>query len=71
MLADEATSALDPEAERTLYERLRALTEQAGGALLSIAHRASVAQFHRRRWQLVAQGDAAPARYRIESSPVS
>ena len=71
VLADEATSALDPEAERTLYARLRELTERAGGALLSIAHRDSVAQFHQRRWQLVAQGDAAPARYRIESSAVS
>ncbi len=71
VLADEATSALDPEAERTLYTRLRELTEHAGGALLSIAHRASVAQFHQRRWQLVAQGDAAPARYRIESSAIS
>lgn len=45
VLADEATAALDTEAEKTLYERLKALTERGGGALLSIAHRPSVAPF--------------------------
>ena len=66
VLADEATSALDVPAEQQLYARLRALTEQAGGALVSIAHRPSVAAFHGRRWQFVPQADAAQARYRIE-----
>ena len=71
VLADEATAALDTEAEKTLYERLMALTERGGGALLSIAHRPSVAPFHQRRWQLVAQPDGGPARYRIETSPIA
>ena len=70
VLADEATAALDAEAEKTLYERLKALTERGGGALLSIAHRPSVAPFHKRRWQLVAQPEGGPARYRIEVSPI-
>lgn len=64
VLADEATSALDVPAEETLYARLKAMTEQAGGALLSIAHRPSVAAFHQRRWQLVPQ--AGEARYRVQ-----
>ena len=58
------------EAEKTLYERLKALTERGGGALLSIAHRPSVAPFHKRRWQLVAQPEGAPARYRVETAPI-
>ncbi|MBS0301144.1 MAG: ABC transporter ATP-binding protein/permease, partial [Proteobacteria bacterium] len=70
VLADEATAALDTEAEKTLYERLKALTERGGGALLSIAHRPSVAPFHKRRWQLVAQPEGAPARYRVETAPI-
>ncbi len=65
VLADEATSALDVEAESTLYQRLRELTRDAGGALLSIAHRPTVAAFHRRRWQLVPLQNS-PARYRIQ-----
>ena len=64
VLADEATSAPDVPAEETLYARLKAMTEQAGGALLSIAHRPSVAAFHQRRWQLVPQ--AGEARYRVQ-----
>ena len=71
VLADEATSALDVEAEKTLYERLRALTERAGGALLSIAHRPSVAGFHQRRWQLVPQDDGSAARYRVEQAAIA
>ena len=63
-------AALDTEAEKTLYERLKALTERGGGALLSIAHRPSVAPFHKRRWQLVAQPEGAPARYRVETAPI-
>ena len=66
VLADEATSALDVPAEQQLYARLRALTEQAGGALVSIAHRPSVAAFHGRRWQFVPQAEPSAARYRIE-----
>ena len=67
VLADEATSALDTEAEQILYAKLRSLTEQAGGALLSVAHRPSVTAFHTRVWKLVATGappDGA-ARYQV------
>lgn len=78
VVADEATSALDVPAEQTLYQRLRQMTEQAGGALLSIAHRPSVAAFHTRRWTLTPQedpeddpGDGAPtALYRVQASPI-
>lgn len=69
VLADEATSALDVPAEEALYTRLKSMTERAGGALLSIAHRPSVAGFHQRRWRLVPQeGDA---RYRIQDEPLT
>jgi len=67
VLADEATSALDVPAEQTLYEKLRALTEQRGGALLSIAHRPSVAAFHERSWRFVPQAAGSAARFGLES----
>ena len=50
--ADEATSALDEAAEKTLYERLRTMAAAENGALVSIAHRPSVAGFHDRVWQV-------------------
>ncbi len=71
VLADEATAALDLQAEHTLYERLQAQTQKAGGALLSIAHRPSVVAFHTRRWQLTAQPDGSSARYRVENSALA
>jgi vitamin B12/bleomycin/antimicrobial peptide transport system ATP-binding/permease protein len=52
VFADEATSALDVAAEETLYGRLKALTREGGGALVSIAHRPAVAAFHDTRWAL-------------------
>ncbi len=66
LFADEATSALDAEAEHTLYKRLQALIQSAGGAIVSIAHRASVGAFHSQRWTLVPQPEGASARYRLE-----
>ena len=72
VLADEATSALDVAAEQLLYTRLRAMTEQAGGALISVAHRPTVAGFHQRVWRLVPNGSAAgAARYRVESEALT
>ncbi len=65
LFADEATSALDPEAENTLYRRLAATVQSAGGAMVSIAHRAAVGEHHRERWVLVPQPDGAPARYTL------
>lgn len=52
VLADEATSALDEQAEHTLYERLVAMVKRKGGALVSIAHRPALDEFHARRWRL-------------------
>ena len=76
VLADEATSALDVAAEQLLYQRLQAMTEQAGGALVSVAHRPTVTGFHQRVWRLVPEnapaGDAAGAsRYRVESEALA
>jgi putative ATP-binding cassette transporter len=69
VFADEATSALDPQAEQVLYERLRCLTRQAGGALVSIAHRPAVAAFHQSRWELLAQPAGSSAAYRLVQQP--
>jgi vitamin B12/bleomycin/antimicrobial peptide transport system ATP-binding/permease protein len=52
IFADEATSALDVEAENTLYKRLLAGVLIAKGAIVSIAHRPSVAAFHNKTWTL-------------------
>ncbi|WP_341911820.1 ABC transporter ATP-binding protein/permease [Polaromonas sp. YR568] len=65
LFADEATSALDEDAEKTLYERLLAQTRQAGGAIVSIAHRPTVAAFHGKRWELEKLPDGAAALYRL------
>ena len=72
LFADEATSALDAEAEGILYRRLVASVKEAGGAMVSIAHRASVGDFHAQRWTLVPQAEGAGntgnagARYRLD-----
>lgn len=57
LFLDEASSALDEDAERTLYQKLRALVAQEDGAVVSIAHRPTVAAFHERQWRL--EGDPA------------
>lgn len=57
LFLDEASSALDEDAERTLYPKLRALVAQENGALVSIAHRPTVAAFHEQQWRL--EGDPA------------
>ncbi len=60
VLADEATSALDEPAELTLYQRLAALVQRRGGALISIGHRPALDAFHHRKWQLQERsGDGA------------
>lgn len=71
IFADEATSALDVEAENTLYKRLLAGVNIAKGAIISIAHRPSVAAFHNKIWQLerLAPNAAdAPAAYTVSES---
>lgn len=67
LFADEATSALDAEAEKTLYQRLAATVQSAGGAMVSIAHRAAVGNHHRQRWTLVPSANGAPTRYRLDT----
>ena len=68
VFADEATSALDEQAEKTLYQRLLAMVDRAGGGLVSIAHKPSVAAFHTRRWELVAQTEGAAARFKLQAT---
>ena len=68
IFADEATSALDTAAENTLYARLLANVKAAGGGLVSIAHRPSVAAFHTRQWALEKQVDGAAAAYVVVQS---
>ncbi len=68
LFADEATSALDESAEKTLYERLLAQTKEAGGAVVSIAHRPAVAAFHNKRWELEKQPEGAPALYELRET---
>lgn len=70
LFADEVTSALDAHAESVLYKRLADTVKAAGGAMVSIAHRAAVGDFHNQRWTLVPQeeGKAGGARYRLNTS---
>lgn len=68
VFADEATSALDEAAEKTLYERLVAQVRQAGGALVSIAHRPAVAAFHDKQWTLEKLPEGAPALYQLKET---
>jgi putative ATP-binding cassette transporter len=51
LFLDDATSALDEDAERRVYEFLEERLPDA--AIVSIAHRPSVARYHTRRWTLV------------------
>jgi putative ATP-binding cassette transporter len=67
LFVDEATSALDEAAEATLYARLQALMAESNGALVSIAHRPAVAQFHQSQWTLEPGGEA-DARYRLAAT---
>ncbi len=52
VFADEATSALDDGAQAAVYAQLVAMTTERGGGMVSIAHRAGLAQFHTRSWML-------------------
>lgn len=68
VFADEATSALDAATEDAVYKRLLALVHAANGAIISIAHRPSVAAFHTRRWTLEKQAPEAAAQYQVVQS---
>ena len=64
LFADEVTSALDGAAENHVYGQLATMVGEKGGALVSVAHRDSVARFHDRRWVL------EPEHCRVEELPV-
>ncbi|MEY4755922.1 MAG: hypothetical protein RJA34_820 [Pseudomonadota bacterium] len=68
VFADEATSALDEASERTLYGRLVDMVRKRQGALVSIAHRPSVAAFHDQRWTLEPEPEGSAARYRVSKN---
>ncbi len=68
VFSDEATSALDIETEENLYKKLLSHVKQAKGAIISIAHRPSVAAFHNTTWTLERQGEGAAALYQVRSS---
>ena len=52
VFADEATSALDDGAQAAVYAALVTMVEERGGGMVSIAHRAGLAQFHTGSWVL-------------------
>jgi putative ATP-binding cassette transporter len=64
LFMDEATSNLDEAAEKRLYELVARRLPDA--TLVSIAHRPTVAAFHRKRFSLVPDGD----RMRLAVAPV-
>jgi putative ATP-binding cassette transporter len=68
---DEASSALDSETEAAMYRLL--MRELPDAAIVSIAHREKVAQYHDARWQFVpeADEDGAAPRYRIAFSGIA
>ena len=65
IFADEATSAVDEATENILYKRLLAHLDSVQGAIISIAHKPTVAAFHDHHWELLAQPDGASARYKL------
>lgn len=68
IFADEATSALDAAAEESIYKTLLAHVKQAQGAIVSIAHKPSVAAFHTRQWVLEKLPEGELARYCVSRS---
>jgi len=68
VFADEATSALDEEAENTLYGKLIAMVKAGNGAIVSIAHRQTVAAFHSHTWTLEKAADESVARFELKQA---
>ena len=68
VFADEATSALDEATEKVIYERLLSMVKSKGGALVSVAHRPSVAAYHQRLWQLVNASEGSTKSYVMQVS---
>jgi len=65
LFLDEATSALDPETEAELYKLLLERLPEA--SIVSIAHRANLAAFHRRRLQF----ERTASGMKVASEPVA
>jgi len=71
VFADEATSALDETLEQTMYEKLLAMVSTNNGALVSVAHRPSVAAFHNNQWVFEAAPADSVAKYALTFSASS
>ncbi len=67
VFADEATSALDEATEKQLYQKLAAQVKSVHGALVSIAHRPSVAGFHQSQWRFEAALPDSPAKFTVHA----
>jgi putative ATP-binding cassette transporter len=73
LFLDEASSALDTETEEQVYQLL--LQELPEAAIVSVAHRESVAKHHQWRWQFVpeqavrSQGEDQPERWQYAVRP--
>lgn len=68
VFADEATSALDEEAEKTLYRKLIEMVRSGNGAIVSIAHRHSVAAYHNSTWTLERRSDETLALFQLRQA---
>ncbi len=68
VFADEATSALDEEAEKTLYGKLIEMVRASNGAIVSIAHRHTVAAFHSQTWTLEKRSDETLALFELKQA---
>lgn len=71
VFADEATSALDEALEQAMYEKLLAMVNANNGALVSVAHRPSVAAFHNQQWGFEAAPVGNSAKFAITFSASS
>ncbi|OLN25586.1 ABC transporter ATP-binding protein [Desulfovibrio sp. DV] len=69
LFCDEATSALDEASQMELYALLTARLPDA--AIVSIAHRPSLAVFHHRIVRFVPTKDAARADFQLEAAPAA
>jgi putative ATP-binding cassette transporter len=68
VFADEATSALDEALEQVMYEKLLAMVSANHGALVSVAHRPSVAAFHNQKWEFELAALNSSAHYQLKAS---
>ncbi|MGZ5837582.1 MAG: ATP-binding cassette domain-containing protein, partial [Xanthobacteraceae bacterium] len=64
LFLDEATASLDEPAEAALYTLLESRLPNA--AIVSIGHRSTLAAFHKRRLQLIKDGDHS----RLQEAPL-